>query len=163
MKKKEAIIAAFIMCLLSIGITAGLVHAAGTADVASVWVTSDQLGNIKVNTFTPGQIVWIWFNAIDSVPNPSVDIKIVDPAGNLVYQPANWIGYIGGQPLQWTPQTPGYYYIVINGAGFSGIYPIAVASVFVLPESAIGTLMAIAAGLAAVGTFRIVRSKKNKQ
>jgi hypothetical protein len=68
---------------------------------------------------------------------------------------------MGAQPLVWTPTQNGYYYIVCKGA-VSYSYPIAVASVFILPESVLGTLMATVAGFAAFGTIGAIKLKRGK-
>ena len=79
-----------------------------------------------------------------------MDINIYDSDGNLV---SNFVSQTS-QPATWVPRAVGTYYIVIPG---KGVLPIAVASILVVPESVLGTLMATVVGFAAVGTVMVVK------
>jgi hypothetical protein len=153
---RRKVIAIGILCVLSLALSISLVNAAGTAEVASVWA-EDGSGN-KLNVFNPGDTVTIkWHATLQDGTAGTVDIKIVKTDGStLVTLVTGGAGPDGS--TTWTA-VAGYYYIVCEGA-VSYVYPIAVASIFILPESALGTLMATTAGFAAFGTIAIVKRKR---
>lgn len=156
--RKTPIVISLILVITCFALATSLVQA-GTATTASVW-TEDSAGN-KVNFFNPGQTVYIYWNVGPS--DGTVDIYIVNTAGATIVTIGTNLGP-GAQPQTWTPTAPGYYYVVAKGA-VEYYYPIAVASIFILPESAFGTIMATTAGFAAFGTIAIVKRKytKNKK
>jgi hypothetical protein len=156
---RRKVIALGILCVLSLALSISLVNAAGTAEVASVWA-EDGSGN-KLNVFNPGDTVTIKWHATykDGTTDAActVDIKIVKTDGSTLVTLVTG-GATPDGSTTWTA-VAGYYYIVCEGA-VSYVYPIAVASIFILPESALGTLMATTAGFAAFGTIAIVKRKR---
>ena len=160
MQKRRTIVVA-LLCVFVLALSVSLVHAAGTAQVASVWA-EDGLGN-KLNVFNPGDTVTIKWHATytDGTTDAlcTVDIRIVNTAGVTVATPVTG-GACPDGTTTWTA-VAGYYYIVCDGA-VSYVYPIAVASIFILPESALGTLMATGAGFAAFGTIGAIKLKRGK-
>ena len=97
-------------------------------------------------------------------PDPAgstVDITVVDAANNVVAGP--WLNQpIGNAPIICGPLPPGYYFVLVNG---QQAFNIAVSSLFVVPESVLGTLMVTVAGFAAFaafGAFRIVKQNRRK-
>jgi hypothetical protein len=129
---------------------------AAPATVASVW-TEDIGGTVK-NTFAVGETVYVhWTVGADG---GTVNIIITDNAFTTIAILGTTVS-VGAQPLTWTPSTPGTYYVMVQGAT-NQVYPIAVSSLFVVPESLLGTLMAITAGFAAFGTITAVGRKRSK-
>jgi hypothetical protein len=151
MKKANAFFA--IVCTVALLSTVCVVYA-GTANSASVW-TTDILANPK-NSFGPAELIYIRWNP--APPLSTVDITVVNVANNVVAGP--WLNQpIGNAPIICGPLAPGYYFVLVNG---QPAFAIAVASLFVVPESVLGTLMATVAGFAAFGAFRIVKRNRRK-
>jgi hypothetical protein len=149
MKKANALFA--VICAVALLSTVCFAYA-GTAKQASVWTTD--INAVPKNTFGPVELIYIWWN-----PDPAgttVDITVVDAANNVVVGPlVNQP--IGNAPIVCGPLAPGYYFVLVNG---QPAFNIAVASLFVVPESVLGTLMATVAGFAAFGAFRIVKRNR---
>jgi hypothetical protein len=90
----------------------------------------------------------------------TVKITVTDPNGveTVLGDELPSYGY-----LSYTPTSRGTYFVNCTGAPASQFS--AGGWFFVLPESALGTLIAVLAGFAAFGTFRLTRkhSKKRQQ
>lgn len=156
-RRKASIVV--MLCVLALAFSVNLVHAAN-ANTASVCATSDAAGNTKANFWSTPSTIYIWWTAQQADGTPgTVDIEIQDSAGNTVVGPI-LNQPMGAQPIIWNAPV-GYYYLVVKGsAGVASYkYPIAVASVFIIPESLLGTLMATVAGFAAFGAIRLKRVK----
>jgi uncharacterized repeat protein (TIGR01451 family) len=124
------------------------------ADAASVWTTNN-LGDSK-SQFNLGETVFIYWNPapLGSV----VDIKVVDSTNTVIAGP--WLSQpVSNAPLSFVPPGPGVYSVLVNG---QPAWTIAVATLFVVPESILGTLMATVAGFAAFATLGIVKRKHAK-
>ena len=125
------------------------------ANAASVW-TKNNLGDFK-SQFNPTETVFIYWH-----PSPAgsvVDIKVVDSANIVIAGP--WLAQpVGNAPLSFVPPGPGVYRVLVNG---QPVWVIAVATLFVVPESILGTLMTTFAGFAAFATLGIVRRKRKNQ
>jgi hypothetical protein len=121
------------------------------ATVASVWTTD--ISNNPKNEFSPSESVFIhWHPTPD---NAVVDIKVVDTSNNVVAGPWNNLP-VSNTPLSFVPPHSGYYKVLVNGQPASEI---AVATVFVLPESVLGTIMTLFTGLAAFAIFAGFKTK----
>lgn len=141
-----------LICIVILASTVSLVHAQQTG---AIWTTYDNNPTHTVSQFADNQIVYIFW----SVSGP-VHIVIYDNYGNVV---ADSGSLLSTQPVIW--QIPsnlasGIYYAVIPGQGY---YPIAVASIYVVPESVWGTLTVTTAGFAAFGAFGIFKINRKKQ
>ena len=124
------------------------------ANAASVWTTNN-LGDPK-SQFNQGETVYIYWNP--APPGSVVDIKVVDSSDVVVAGP--WLAQpVGNAPLSFVPPGPGMYRVLVNG---QPAWTIAVATLFVVPESILGTLMATFAGFAAFVTIGVVKSKNKK-
>lgn len=121
--------------------------------------TAPNGGGISTSTYTLGSHVYIYWASV--VPSGStVDITVYGPSGSVV---AQWLDQplsaSGSAALSFVVNYPGYYDIMFNGQRIT-VWGV---SVFVLPESALGTMIAIFAGVAAVGTFKFIKRNKPKQ
>jgi hypothetical protein len=170
--KISRIAAIAILSLLLIAAAMSLAAATGpTATTGNVWtqaVASPRDSTSEVQTFGVGQTVYIFWNSEIAGTFPltsgTVVITVVDLDTNtVVFGPTAQLSYnlatpSAQTPVTWVPAANGNYAVELNG---KFIVPIEVASVFVFPEYAIGALAAVGAGLAAFGTVRIVRRKKD--
>jgi uncharacterized repeat protein (TIGR01451 family) len=124
------------------------------ATSASVWTTNN-VGTAK-SEFNLGETVFIYWHP--SPDNAIVDIQVKDQANNVVLGPL-LNQPIANSPVAFNPAAPGYYTVLIDG---QPAFTIAVATLFVLPESLLGTLMSIVACLAAAVTVYTTKQKKSK-
>lgn len=146
-------IIAVLICIAIFFSTVSLVHAQVTG---SVWTTYNNNPTDYSNQFAFGQTIYIFWSVSSGGP---VHIIIVNNNGATI---ADLGTQISTQPATW--QIPnnlasGIYYVVIPGQGY---YPIAVASVYVTPESNWGSLTVTAAAFAAFGVFGIFKIKHRK-
>jgi hypothetical protein len=158
-QKRGLTLVLLVVSLLSVGLMADVAHAGTAGAVTDLDTrTAPNGGGYSTITYTIGSRVYIYWGSV--IPYGStVDIKVYGPDGSLVTQWLNQpISASGTAALSFEVNRPGYYDITFNGQRIT-VWGI---SVFVLPESALGTLIAIVAGVAAVGTFKIVQQKKTK-
>jgi hypothetical protein len=124
---------------------------AGTATDAGLWLT-DQYGNIK-NDFVLNQVVYVnWITT-----GGTVDITVTDANNVVVYSVTDKLA--SDSPLQFTPLHGGSYTVSCTGAESKEI---SVWTLFVVPESVLGTLMATGAGFSAFGTLGVFKLKRAK-
>ncbi|XES78349.1 MAG: hypothetical protein ACBZ72_05600 [Candidatus Bathyarchaeia archaeon] len=149
--KKIAVLT--IICTLALAAAASMAFAAPIeAQTASV-ITQDAAG-VPKNQFNHGETVYV--KLVSTAPDGSVaDITILDSDGNVVAGP--WMAQSAGSINSFVPPTSGYYFVNVNG---QPVFTIAVATLFVLPESVFGTLAAVGAAFAAFGTIAIVKKKQ---
>ncbi len=121
---------------------------------ASVWTTND--AGVELSEFGLGQTVYIHWHP--SPDNTVVDIQVQDQDGNVVFGPALTLAQ-ADSPVSFTPPFAGYFTVLVNGAP---AFHIAVSTLFVVPESALGTLMATIACLAAAVTLHSNKHKHKK-
>jgi hypothetical protein len=104
--------------------------------------------------------VYIYWSSVFPT-GTTVDITVYGPDGSLVAQWTDQPQSASGTPtLSFTVNQQDYYDIIFNGQRYSVSRQIAGVSLFVLPESAMGTMLTIVAGAAAVGAFTIIKRKK---
>ena len=123
------------------------------ATTGSIWTTSDLAGTIETSQFAPGQTVYIFWEVN---PSGSADVEIWTKIGDNMGVVLVDFGPIAGTSTSWIAQE-GEYYIRIEGVG---TFPIAVASIFVVPESVLGTVMATVTGFAAFGAVYLIKHKR---
>jgi hypothetical protein len=141
---------AFAVCLI---LAAGINLAfAGTAQSASVW--AEDSAHTYKNQFLVGETMYIYWS--DSPAGSTVDIKVTDSSNNVLASWTNQPESANGT-LTYTFTQPGYYFIVCNGAQ---AFPIAVATIFVVPESVLGTLGVLTVGFAAYVIVKMRPAKK---
>jgi hypothetical protein len=154
--KYIAAIAICFICLMGLS-AAGTVNAANTATHGVIIVSATP------NTFPPPPDMEFPINVpmyINWAADGTVKITVTDPNGveTVLGDELPSYGY-----LSYTPTSRGTYFVNCTGAPASQFS--AGGWFFVLPESALGTLIAVLAGFAAFGTFRLTRkhSKKRQQ
>lgn len=143
-----------LICIFAMTAIAGAALAAD-AEVAQVITTTASDSDVKTTQFAPNQPIFVHYT-IQS--GKTADIKVVDSHYNDV--PGTLQSGVGGSgQFSFTLAQPGSYYVLVNGAPS---WPIAVASFFILPETALGALGAIGAGLAAFGIIKYKSAKISK-
>jgi hypothetical protein len=139
------------------------VASAGNAPPGANVVTTDSAGYVSgtynsVTQFNMGDVVYIHLTGVAS--GKTADIAVTnDDTGDFV-SGASWTDLQNGATVHFTASNPGYYDIVVNGAHAKQI---AFASIFILPESGIGTFLTIGTGFAALGIFGLVKSQAGKR
>ena len=148
-----------VVCLLSIivlcsaiSLVAGVVTP--TATSGSVWTSNTNDPANRVSNFLVGEQVYVfWDTAVGATPGGTVNIEVINADTEVtVYAFAGDPFTMGDQPKIWVPNEPGYYQICLNGKFVTR--PVAVATVFVAPESIFGTLTAIGACFAGFVVFK---------
>ncbi len=161
MRRIETTLVVVIVFLMLSGVTANVACAGTAGTVTGIDTrTAPYGGGISTSTYVLGSTVYIYWSAV--YPNQTtVDITVIGPDGSLV---AQWLNQhqsaSGTSVLSFNVTQRDYYDIVFSGQRNSVSRQIAGVSLYVLPESALGTLLSIVAGAAAVGTFTIVKRKK---
>lgn len=152
-KRKVTVVAILIVFFVAVIPSINVVQAAPTAKTAGLTIT-DVTGTKQID-FALNQIVYIHW-----IADGTVNITVTDANKVVVYsktdQPTT------ASPLQFTPPQGGYYTVNCTGAPSAAL---SVWTLFVVPESILGTLMATSAGFAAFGTFGVFKIKhaKNKK
>lgn len=149
------IAAVFLLSVIALCSAISLVAAdAPTATSGSVWTSDTNDPNNHVSDFIVGEQVYIfWSTAIGSTPGGTVNIEVINADTDVtVYTFAGGPFTMAQQPKIWVPTEPGNYMIILNGQFASR--PIAVATVFVAPESIFGALTAIGACFAGFVVFK---------
>ncbi len=153
MQKKTAVIVTMVICFIAFSALMSIVQAAPTATSGGVWITD--MSDTPTYNFVTGQTAKIHW-----VADGTVDITVKDAANTVVYsatdQPTS------ASPLTYTPTYGGTYTVHVTGAA---TVEISFWTLFVVPESALGTIMATGAGFAAFGAFGVFKIKhaKNKK
>jgi hypothetical protein len=137
--------------------------ASSAASVDKAWAgmnPNDDSGQV-----TQGSIVNIyWTGVVASADGNTVDIKVIDPNGNQV---AFWtgLGPSASGTIHFEAAEYGTYGIIMEGHPTYYKYSttVAASSVFALPETALGTLMALASGFAAFGVLGIAKTKRTAE
>lgn len=126
------------------------------AQVGSLWTSYDNNPADHQSEFAPNQMVYVFW----SPTGTSQDIRIFDNNGVLLKD----FGIGSGQPVQWqvpANAVPGSeFWIVIPGGAFDP-FPIAVASVKILPENNWAVLTSVIAGFSVFAVF--TKKKRDKK
>lgn len=147
-------------CVVALSMTC-LVHAKTVpqASSASVNIYANSAGTgSDVTQCSVGTQLWVFWT---QSPNPStVEVKIVGPNGVTVYDASGLAASASGT-IKFTLSQSGTYYVIVIGAEnvILGSDVIASATVFVLPESALGALAATTAAFGALGVFTLRKRK----
>ena len=164
--KKIALITLSLIMLASFMVT--VVSASTATSVGSIWADSqpnDQAGNYKIREAYVGQTVYIYWEEVYP-DGGTVDIIVEAYDNNQVYFTTIGVGTglapaASGTVSFIVPNVPGgVCNIKLNG--ISIIYSVASVTVFVVPESVLGSAMAALAGFAAFGAIGIVKHKRSK-
>lgn len=149
------------LAILSLAVLASIACiasvSAGTATgVSNCWVgvtESDHSGQVPLNTW-----VYVYFDGV-SPTGASVDVTVCDPAGNTILTQAD---VTTSGDVTFKAEIPGTYCVSLNG------YPsyhdettfVAGASLIVLPEGILGTLLGVVSAVGAVAVFGVVKKRK---
>lgn len=148
------------MCILALSAVLSIAKATtnGSANSAEIIATNSPASNVQVLNYNPGQPIYIKYT-INAGKTATIEIMSDGPDGSApptLVGSYIWTSVVGTGMKTISLSTPGVYEADVNGAR---VTPIAVASIFVLPESVIGALAAIGAGLAAFGIFQYKHKK----
>ncbi len=156
--KKTIIIVALIIAALAISISqVNALPLATTADVEchdNAAGTGPAIIQCAVNT-------QLWIFWIQAPSNTWVTIQVDDPNGNTIVNVPQQTSADSGS-ITFTTTIGGTYKVKVIGAFDVALDTDEIASqtVFVVPESILGTLGVICAGIAAFGTVKIYQKKK---
>lgn len=158
----KAVALIMVSVILTVLPTINIASAGTAASVSTVHMGADfddYSGVVYVGT-----TVYIYWDGVNpSSEGDTVDITVIKPDGSIL---TSW--------LDLPPSASGTISFVANEEGTYGAFLygfptyheyttiIASTSIHVLPESVLGTSIAIIAGLAAVGTLGIVKAKRSK-
>lgn len=140
--------------VVTLSLAINLVNATTEVVTGSIWTTSDEAGTLRTNEFVVGQTVYIfWDTTADSA-----HVEIYQRNGDNIGPLEEDLGTISDAdaPAEWESKE-GYYYILIPS---EGLFPIAVSTIFVVPESLLGTVMATVACFAAFGAVFVVKRNR---
>jgi hypothetical protein len=149
------IVALSIVALWSITIMG--VYAGSASSLGSQWVGKDygdHSGQVDLNT-----TVYVYWTGI-TPSDGTVDITIIKPDSEVLEQWLNLPPSASGT-IDFVANMSGTYLIRFDGHPSYYVYTtlIAASSVFVLPESALGTLTALFSGVLAVAVFSLMKPK----
>ena len=161
-KMKQLKILAIVICLVAALSMTCLVSATTQATTASVHVKNNSAGSgadiTQCNTGTNLWVFWTQYPASNTV----VEVKIIAPNGAVVYDQTGLTTSDGTSGIvTFTASQAGTYYVIVIGANnvVLGTNRIASATVFALPESALGALTATTAAFGAFGAFALRKRK----
>ncbi len=153
-----------ILLVISIIIVASLslvsMASAGSAGPGANVITTNAQGYSSgtyqtVTEFNTGERAYILLTGIQAGKTADISVENFD-TGELV-PGAQWKNVPNGTVVSFLAPPPGNYSVNVNGIRDRLI---ASASIFVLPESAAGTLMVLGAGFAAVGVVGLIKTPK---
>jgi hypothetical protein len=154
MKNNRMIAVLAMVAFLVFASTLVLANASGNAIASSVWTTTSGISSSPHQLqFNPGDVVYVWW---DSYPiGSTVDITVTPPGGSYV-TPIVFTGVRAtvDAPVSFTASSPGVWTVSCTGADTLSI---SVSTLFVIPESVLGTLIALAAGFAGVAVVTLVK------
>jgi len=150
---------------------------AGTATTVRL-VDGYHSTGVNDGVFITNENVYIGWSA-SGVSNPSVDVYVISISSGekvTLYKAETALGSGGvdsgtdlyNQPLSsvkciyFIPQDDGWYEIHCIGLETSSYKVVGVGTVLVTPESALGSIMAIGAGIAAFGAIGVVKQRHSK-
>jgi hypothetical protein len=164
MKTKKALVASVIGVLFLFSIVsfanAQVRNPTGTANsVSKAWAGVDI--NDFSGTVSLGSTVYVFWTGVSPPATGTVYVTIYNPDGSMLSTSGPYTPAQSGTP-SFVASLPGNYYIVLDGYPSYHLVTTFVAgvSLFVLPESVFGTLAAVGAGFAAVGTVKLYRKRK---
>lgn len=141
--------------LLLASLTSVGTASAATAERRANVITTNQAGidsgtYNSVTEFHIGEAIYIIVTGLPDGKTADVSVTAW-PSGDPV-PGATWLDQTNGAILSFTVTTPGDYDITVNGLNNRII---AFATIFVVPETLLGSLMAFATGLAVFGLFNL--------
>lgn len=140
-----------------------LVSALPLATSGSVHVRNNAAGTgSDIIACLVGQQLWVFWT--QSPDNTWVTVEVVNPDNVIMVNQANRVASDSGS-ITFTVVKAGTYWVLIRGANDAVIGSDIIASATVLlplPESALGSLMAVATGLGAFALIGTAKTKKLK-
>jgi hypothetical protein len=148
--------------LVLVSLMTGVVSAGTAASVSMAYVGTSM--SARSGQVDLGATVYIyWTGVVASSKGNTVDVTVINPAGNAV---ANWYNLApsASGTISFVASSPGNYYIMFDGYPSYHLFTtyVASASVFVLPEGMLGTLITLVAGFSAFGFLGVVKTKREK-
>jgi hypothetical protein len=158
--KKIALLIGVIVCLISIGAALDVANAGTASGVTNVETrTAAGGGGVSAELFNVGDRVYLYWT-----PTPSggtVDLIVYGPDGStLIDVPGLSASDSGTMAASFVVSEPGLYEIDLFGTKYSMNWEIYCGTIFVVPETAIGSLMALLVGFGAIAAFKVVKTKK---
>jgi hypothetical protein len=149
--RASAVLSVFVFLVFAS--TLVLVNASGNAVTSSVWTTASSVSSSPHQLqFNPGETVYIWW---DSLPSGStVDITVTPPGAPYVSPIVFYGKVVGDAPVSFIATSPGVWTVNCTGAD---LLSVSVSTLFVVPESVLGTLIALAAGFAGVAVIMLTK------
>jgi hypothetical protein len=150
----------FALIVLTLAVAASLIGVASASTLATgvgnCWVgvnPSDHSGQANL-----GSTVYVYFSGVTPT-GAAVDVTVYDPSGALV---STTNGVTTSGAVSFTASMPGTYYVRLDG------YPsyhavttfVAGASLIVLPEGVLGTLLGVVSAVGAVAVIGVVKKRK---
>ncbi len=160
MYRKKVCLAILTMAVLA-SLMIGVASAGTAASVSEAYVGNS---NGQVSQVNLGATVYIYWNGVTaSTKGNTVDVTVINPDGTELTQWDNLAPSASGT-ISFVASSPGNYYVMFDGYPSYHLYAtvVAGASLFVLPEGVLGTLITLVAGLAAFGLFGVVKTKRAK-
>jgi hypothetical protein len=147
-KTRKILFLATVITMLALSASMAITAAVGTANNCTLVVRND-VTNVQSATYLPTdyiELVWSADGTVDiEVRNRDTNALVFSSYGDVASGAAS-IGQL----------SPGKYKVTVNGALAETIN---VDTFFVVPESILGSVMALSAGIAAFGAFAVVKRK----
>jgi hypothetical protein len=159
-RKKVCLIIFTVAVLASLMI--GVASAGTAASVSEAYVGNS---NGQVSQVSLGATVYIYWSGVTaSSKGNTVDVTVINPDGTKLTEWYNLPPTSSGK-ISFVAGSPGNYYVELDGYPSYHLYTtfVASASLFVLSEGVLGTLITLVAGLAAFGLFGVVKTKRAKK
>ncbi|MFB3888245.1 MAG: hypothetical protein ACE14S_02060 [Candidatus Bathyarchaeia archaeon] len=152
---KSKIAALILIAAIGIVISASFVQAK-KADASYSWTMNSAMEKDWI--FSVGERIYIGWHPIPD--EGTVDIYVKDAAGQLV-PGASWQNLAAAESgsIWFQPTAAGKYSIYCTG---TDVTVVEVRSVLHTPESPLGTISVVVAGVVALGAFGLVRSRKKR-
>lgn len=158
--KKAALILLSVVVIASLIISG--VHAGSAAAVSRIYLGVDP--NDHHGVVDLGATVYIyWDGVVPSDLGNTVDITVIKPDGSVL---THWYDRppSASGALSFVANMLGTYLVILDGHPTYYMYStvVASASIFVLPESILGTSVALVACFSAVGVLGVIKIKRSK-
>lgn len=122
----------------------------------AVVITKNEAGEITTS-FSVSETVYI--QLIGVTGQNKITIIYYATEGSTGQPVETYEGVTNNGIVEFVPTLPGLYFVAVNDADDQGCF-VASSTFFVVPETALGSLMALSAGLAVFGLFKIKKWSK---
>jgi hypothetical protein len=156
--KKIALIVFSMVVIVSLMVSVASASTPNATGVSNCWVganINDHSGQVNLGT-----TVYIYWTGVTPAGG-TVSVTIITPSGSVLATYPSQLPSASGT-ISFIANAPGTYYVYLEGYPSYHIVTtvVAGASLFVLPESMLGTLMAIVSCAGAVVVFGVVKTKR---